>query len=48
MYAFIKQVYPDGDMLVEHFAGITEYEPHTDPSYDPFAAMFNVTTQNRP
>ncbi|KAK5660801.1 hypothetical protein OQA88_12169 [Cercophora sp. LCS_1] len=46
IYAFVKEVFPDGDMLVEHIGGLTEYEPQTNSSYDPWAETWEVPTQN--
>ncbi|KAK3321466.1 class I glutamine amidotransferase-like protein [Cercophora scortea] len=46
IYAFIKEMYPDGHELAATIAGGSEYEPHNS-TYDPFSSLFNVPTQNQ-
>ncbi|KAH8899502.1 class I glutamine amidotransferase-like protein [Thozetella sp. PMI_491] len=46
-YRFIETVYPTGTADTYKYSGLQEYEPITNSSYDPFAARFNVSTQNQ-
>ena len=46
IYAFIRAVYPDAEHVIPLYTGATEFEPHTNSSYDPFSAIFGIPTQN--
>jgi transcriptional regulator GlxA family with amidase domain len=40
IFAFVGKVY--GEETAKLIANVIEYEPHTDPSWDPFAKIWNV------
>ena len=46
MYRFLNATYPTGPSDTYKYSGFEEYLPITDPSNDPFAARYNIPTQN--
>ncbi|KAH8830123.1 class I glutamine amidotransferase-like protein [Flagelloscypha sp. PMI_526] len=46
IFGFVHDVY--GEDIADFFAHGIEYERHTDPSWDPFSAYFNVTQPTPP
>ena len=43
-YALISKIYSEAQ--AKYLANIMEYEPHTDSSWDPFAAVWGVVPMN--
>jgi hypothetical protein len=41
-------MYPDGQKYFDHISMLTEYQPHEDFCWDPFAEMNNIPPQNQP
>lgn len=42
-YALLKQIY--GTESLDYMMNVIEYAPHTNPAWDPYAAVFNVSYQ---
>ena len=40
-YAFLKSVY--GSEVIDDIMNIIEYAPHTDPHWDPFSIVYDVS-----
>jgi len=43
-YAFLRHLYGADDPEVTRVMGLIEYAPHTDPHWDPFAAVWKVSS----
>lgn len=43
MYAFLAHYYSDDEAGVQNMINGVEYAPHTDPHWDPFSIVHNVS-----
>jgi hypothetical protein len=43
MYAFLAHLYGENDPVLVRTMNVIEYAPHTDPSWDPFSIVHNVS-----